>query len=74
MQSNVGTYGRRIHIYPTVTYLDYVKFHQQHAREKKLTIPCGYIWREKLCLYSFTDTFIWLMFLFVTAETRPAVQ
>ena len=39
MQSNVGTYGRRIHIYPTVKYLDYVKFHQQHAREKKINNP-----------------------------------
>ena len=51
MRSNVDTYGWRINIYSPGMYLSYIILNWQCTRNEKWTMQCGYVWRDKSCLY-----------------------
>ena len=51
MRSNVHRYGGRINIYSPGMYLSYIIFNWKRTTNEKWTIQCGYVWRDKSCLY-----------------------
>ena len=75
MQSNLDKYGGGIHIYSTVTHMSHISFLHHHMRGgDEQSHMATYGARCHVYIIVFTYPVIWIMFCYMTSETRPYLQ